>query len=315
MHTLEEVYQKQEANGQRLDALAARLEAAGLGTVPGGMALVPAGVFVMGANTNAGHWGSIDELPQHAVSVSAFYLDLRETTKEQWDIVRDWGVEHGYTFSSPSADGKADEHPVQYVNWFDCVKWSNARSEMAGLAACYTVSGEVYRVGEQVPECDFRAKGYRLPTEAEWEKAARGGVGNRLFPWSDTSTIQHARANYRSNGAESYDTSPTWDYHPDYDNDPWPYTGPVGVFASNGYGLYDMAGNVSEWCWDWFDQNYYGSSSGSDPAGPPSGAYRVLRGGSWYHNASFSRAAGRGASAPEVRQGFIGFRCARSTGR
>ena len=312
MHTLEQIYQKADANGQRFDALAARLESAGLGAVPDGMALVLAGAFVMGANTNVGHWGASEELPQHGVSVGAFYMDVRETSKEQWDIVRDWGVEHGYAFSTPSGDGKADDHPVQLVNWHDCVKWCNARSERAGLAACYTVSGEVYRVGEQVPECDFCAKGYRLPTEAEWEKAARGGLANRRFPWSDSSTIQHARANYRSNGSESYDTSPTWDYHPDFDNDPLPYTAPIGVFAPNGYGLYDMAGNVSEWCWDWFDQNYYGMSPAADPSGPPSGVYRVVRGGSWFHNAGIARVASRSATEPEMRQGYIGFRTVRS---
>lgn len=317
MHTLEELYQRVLAQEQQLAELEQRLEAAGIGVgvAPSGMVLIPSGSFVMGATTNAGHdEANGDELPQHTVRVSAFYIDRYEVTKDQWNIVYDWATEHGYAFSSGCGLGKGDTHPVQTVSWFDGVKWCNARSEMAGLAACYTVSGEVYRAGEFLPECDFRLGGYRLPTETEWEKAARGGVSNRRFPWSDTSTIQHGRANYLANNTYSYDTSPTEGYHPDYDEAPMPYTSPAGTFAPNGYGLYDMAGNVWEWCWDWYDEYAYDTASSDDPTGPGWGSQRVSRGGSYGDVAANNRVSNREKSEPVNALYYQGMRTVRSAG-
>jgi formylglycine-generating enzyme required for sulfatase activity len=196
---------------------------------------------------------------------SAFYMDATEVTKAQWDRVYNWAVTNGYSFDSIAA-GKAPDHPVQRMTWYDCVKWCNARSEREGRTPCYTVGGSVYKTGESEPDCDFEAGGYRLPTSGEWEYAARGGLVSQRFPWGDT--ISHANANYRANGsAFSYDTSPYVinTYHPDYDDGVEPYTSPVGVFAPNGYGLYDMSGNVSEFCNDWV---------------PGYEGLRVLRGGS-----------------------------------
>ena len=198
----------------------------------------------------------------YSLTVSSFYMDRTEVTKAQWDTVYNWAIAHGYQFDN-AGSGKASNHPVQRVNWYDCVKWCNARSQMEGKTPCYNLS---------TWSCDFNANGYRLPTSNEWEYAARGGLHGRRFPWGDT--INHNYANYLANERGfPYDTSsyyppeatfnPT--FHPSYDYGGYPYTSPVGSFPSNGYGLYDMSGNV----WEWSNTL---SASGSG---------RGFRGGSW----------------------------------
>lgn len=275
------------------------------------MVRIPGGSFQMGDTFNEG-WS--DELPVHAVYLDVFYIGRYEVTKGLWDTVRTWATSNGYYLNAGS--GKAADHPVNSVKWFDCVKWCNARSQQEGRTPCYyTDPGltTVYKTGEVAPYVKWNANGYRLPTEAEWEKAARGGVPGHRFPWSDTDTIQHARANYYSLASASYDTSPTRGLHPTFSTGPQPYTSPVGYFAPNGYGLYDMAGNVWEWCNDWKSDTYYSSSPGSNPTGPASGNYRVLRGGSWGDVAVSLRCAGRvnGGRRPDFRySGGIGFRLA-----
>jgi len=278
---------------------------------PEGFVVVPAGTFQMGDSFSE---AAANERPVHPVEVSAFLLQARETTKAEWDEVYAWALAHGYDFGSPGS-GKAAQHPVHSVSWFDAVKWCNARSEMDGLAPCYFTDAShavVYRTGEFYltnGQVLWTADGYRLPTEAEWEKAARGGQAGKRFPWVGN-LINHSLANYRSLGFYAYELpSGGPSYHPLYANGVIPYTAPVGSFAPNGYGLYDMAGNLWEWCWDLYGD--YSPDPVSDPRGPSADADRIVRGGGWDFYAVSCRVAYRTRRFPSLRYNVLGFRTAR----
>ncbi len=248
---------------------------------PARMVVVPSGINA-GTDPDFGAYSLTND--------SAFYMDRTEVTKAQWDTVYSWAVTHGYSFDN-AGFGKASNHPVHTVNWYDCVKWCNARSQMEGKTPCYTVSGSVYKTGQSSPDCNFDVNGYRLPTNDEWEYAARGGLFGKRFPWGDT--ITHSQANYYSSSSYSYDISSTRGYHPSYDEGGYPYTSPVGSFSSNGYGLYDMSGNVWERC------------------DTPSGSGRDVRGGGWGDYAGGARCGGGGWGGPGQGGNLLGFRAVR----
>ncbi len=265
---------------------------------------IPGGTYQMGnliGDSNIADAGTV------TVTLSPYYMAVHPTTKAQWDTVRTWAATNGYTNLAAGA-GKASNHPVQMVKWYDVVKWANAASEKEGLKPCYLVAGSIVRTGtSDAVTCDWTANGYRLPTEAEWEVAARGGLSGKRFPWGDT--ISHSQANYWANSTLEYDLSGSVaGYHPTYNTGSFPYTSPVGSFAANGYGLYDMAGNVYQWCWDWHGTPYAG---GADPRGAASGSYRVLRGGLWFSSANHARSANRSVYTPTVAYNYLGFRLAR----
>jgi formylglycine-generating enzyme required for sulfatase activity len=254
-----------------------------------GMALIPAGPFQMGDDRVTG--------PVHTVTVSMFAMDKWEVSIELWESVRLWGNEHGYDLVIGGSYGA--KHPVYGVSWYAVVKWCNARSEKEGKVPAYyedVAMTKVYRGGEKVPAGVKWDAGYRLPTEAEWEKAARGGVAGKLYPWG-TDEISPELANYRGSNKGG--------------------TTPIGSYAANGYGLYDMAGNVFEWCWDLW--GYYENAPQTNPRGPSSGwmGIRVIRGGSWNISAccgdsvNFCRLAFRGNIDPDYgpnSYGHCGFR-------
>ena len=248
--------------------------------VPDGMTLIPAGMFQMGDNRVAG--------PVHTVTVSAFAMDKWEISIELWESVRAWGNPRGYDLET--GQGFGEKHPVGSI-WFSAVKWNNARSEKEGRLPAYYEDAAmevVYRSGNKVPGGVKWDSGYRLPTEAEWEKAARGGVEGKLYPWgSDEISSDLARYQLDSGG-----------------------TMPIGSYPANGYGLFDLVGNKAEWCWDL--QGSYSIDDQTNPRGPVSGLNRVVRGGDWNHSAERLRVAFRDFHPPNSGNGF---RCVLPSGQ
>ena len=277
---------------------------------PSGMALIPAGIFTMGDTLDH----EADAVPTNTV-VSEIYMDVNLVTLAQWQTVAAWATNHGYAFDNPG-NGKTSNHPVNSLNWWDMVKWCNARSEMAGLVPCYhnrSVQGAVYRTGQHDmtnSEVDWTANGYRLPTEAEWEKAARGGLIGKRYPWGNQ--ISQSMAGYTGDTNDfHYDLGPNG-ANPGLTNGGFPYTNPGGFFPANGYGLYDMAGNELEWLWDIYSTPYAG---GTDPRGPDAliETQRIVRGGNWTKTADWERCAYRIAYLTSDVSPQIGFRCVRRT--
>lgn len=281
-----------------------------LPSAPTGMMAIPAGVFQMGDTLEGA--GS----PTANIYIDQFYIDRYEVSKGLWDEVRGPAVTNGFEIGAGASFNGA-LHPVHTITWYDAVKWCNARSLTDGLVPCYytdTAQTLIYKTGNvdiTAAMVKWSATGYRLPTEAEWEKAARGGLTNKRFPWGDT--ITHSQANYWSLSYYSFDISPTRGSHPIYGGS----TAPVGSFQANGYGLYDMAGNLAEWTWDW-NGGTLGTPSNSNPTGPSSGGggARVLRGGFfgdgyWGGSPTACRAGDRFPFSPNQPERIFGFRSVR----
>lgn len=267
-------------------------------TVPAGMALIPAGWFTMGDSLD----GDSDAIPTN-IYVSAFLMDLNLVNYGLWTNVYAYATSHNYSFvDTPQNQGPTTNYAVEGVDWFDCVKWSNARSQQAGLVPVYyTDAGftQVFTNGEPATVYqNLLANGYRLPTEAEWEKAARGGATGLRFPWGYF--IHTNQALYAAcTGCYSYDLGPN--------NSP---SGPVpeASFDVNGYKLYDMTGLVLQWCWDWYGTPY-GQPSNTNPTGPAGPlSSRVCRGGNWNNGAYWARCSAR---FPNYIYGTVSFRCVR----
>ncbi len=284
-----------------------------------GMVLIPAGSFTMGNYlfyNSATNDPDISDANPTNIYVSAFYMDVNLVSYGQWTSVYAYATNHGYNFAHAGAGkNSATNQPVQTVDWFDCVKWCNARSQQAGLTPVYyTDAGyaQVFTNGDNGTTVyqNLTTNGYRLPTEAEWEKSARGGVAGNRFPWGNL--VSESQANYYGDTVSwSYDSGPNGLNAIGSIGGTSPATSPVGSFAPNGYGLYDMAGNVFEWCWDWYGTPY-GQPTTNNPTGPgPAPFGRMIRGGDWGDGAYDMRCAYRLSSPGNARNSSIGFRCVR----
>ncbi|MFO7675694.1 MAG: SUMF1/EgtB/PvdO family nonheme iron enzyme [bacterium] len=254
------------------------------------MVKVPAGEFWMGSVTGE---GESDERPQHRVYLDEFWLDKHEVTNRQYErFVKATGYRTD-----------AEKEGTGYVYDTDLSKWLTKSG--VSWRTYYGYSTENHPAvlvswNDARAYCDWAGK--RLPTEAEWEKAARG-TDARKYPWGNEEPDAGGR--YRANWGEGSDRA-VWR------RDGYEFTAPVGSFSAGAspYGLLDMAGNVWEWCNDWYDSDYYGKGVDRNPQGPATGSPRVYRGGSWLNNAGSLRSAYRGRYEPSFRIIFLGFRCA-----
>ncbi|MDR2484547.1 MAG: formylglycine-generating enzyme family protein, partial [Treponema sp.] len=213
--------------------------------VPAGFVKIPGGTFMMGSP--ADEPGRASNETQHQVTVGSFYMGRYAVTQAEWRAVMG---------NNPSSF-EGGSLPVECVNWYDAVEYCNKRSRREGLSPAYRINGTDVR-------WDRNVNGYRLPTEAEWEYACRAGTSG---PFSTGNNITTSQANYNGN----------YPYNNNAKGANRRKTVEVGSFGSNGWGLYDMHGNVWEWCWDWYED--YTGAAQTDPAGPSAGGDRVLRGG------------------------------------
>jgi hypothetical protein len=206
-----------------------------------------------------------------AVEVSRFYIGKYEVQWGEFQTVRTWAASNGYDIGSVGA-GSGSNYPVTDVSWYQAVKWCNARSEKEGKTPVYTVGGVVYRTGDQVPVVNASANGYRLPSEKEWEWAARGGTQTHGYAYSGSNDVNAVAWYYENSGLATH---------------------LVGTKAANELGTYDMSGNVWEWCFDDYDG---------------SGTYRVIRGGSWDYIAGLCAVGYRSLNIPTDGNNSFGFR-------
>ncbi|NIM16910.1 MAG: SUMF1/EgtB/PvdO family nonheme iron enzyme [Candidatus Aminicenantes bacterium] len=239
------------------------------GKLPEGMVPVKGGTFKMGSSK-----GKYGEKVEHRVKLNSFYIGKFEVTQQEWKAV----------MGSNPAYRRGSICPIHFIDWYEAVEYCNQRSRKEGLTPCYSGTGDNIT-------CNFEADGYRLPTEAEWEYASRGGSQSR---------------HYRYSGSNDPDEV-AW-----YARNIVVFFQPVGQKKPNELGIYDMSGNIWEWCWDRYDFDYYRDSPGINPRGPLSGLRRVLRGGCFAYPEYFLRSTARFRFEPNRKGINIGLRVVRT---
>ena len=239
------------------------------------MIKVEGGTFKMGANDII---ADSDEQPVHSVTLDDYYIGETEVTQELWEAVMGTTIEQQrqkaeeYLGFDCDLYGQGSTYPIYYISWEECQEFIAKLNQLTG-------------------------KRFRLPTEAEWEYAARGGNKSQGYKYAGSNTIGDV-AWYNVNAYAVGESSPAYGTHP------------VGTKSPNELGLYDMSGNVWEWCSDWYGNSYYSSSPSTNPTGPTSGSDRVLRGGSKINGAPGCRVSVRIGVRPDFRGNSDGFRLA-----
>lgn len=238
--------------------------------------------------------GTAAEQPVHKLEMSAFYMDETPVTYADFqEYVNDGGtVTRYWDYSSYNIP----EQPISGISWYHAVNYCNWRSIKEGLRPSYIKTGNKDKWGLEEWTLDSVANGYRLPTEAEWEYAARGGLEQQDYPW----------------GNEFDDTWANYDTDKGVTIGEWWRLAPVKSQKQNAYGLYGMAGNVWEWCQDWYDPTFYNIGGGCNPIGPKEGATKAVRGGGWGSpTPEYLKVHKRSFAAPSNYNYSIGFRCIR----
>lgn len=255
---------------------------------------IPGGTFSMGRTLGGEyHASNNDELPVHQVSISSFKMSKYEIDQNDWVTIA--GTRPStYSVTTTTAI------PVQNVSWYGAIRYCNWRSLAENLTPCYSIKGTTnpdlwgtiptyFNADWDAVLCNWDANGYRLPTEAEWEFAARGATTSPDYLYAGSDSLQEVG----------------W-FYDDASN-----PNPKGQKQANGLALHDMSGNVWEWCWDVYEQAYYSVSPVNNPRGPASGINRTLRGGSWKSDAVNCRVAERNFSVPYYKSNAVGFRVVR----
>ena len=293
-----------------------------LKTPPDNMVFIKGGTFMTGCTAEQDDDCGSNEKPVRQVRLSDYYLgrtevsrgEFREfihTTAYQTTADKEgnafglkdgkWGAHEGLNWINIGFP-QTDEHPVIGVSWYDAVEYCNWKSQQESLNPCYIINSEKIT-------CNWSANGYRLPTEAEWEFAARSRGKGYKYAWGNGSPDGNIRdESYKKEVSSGF----IWEGY----NDNFVYTSPVGKFEQGDLGLADMTGNVWDWCWDWcwdwYDSEYYENNPQQNPKGADSGSGRVLRGGSWRDIPSNQRVTCLNGSSPSFRYGNIGFRLSRA---